>query len=711
MCAGAVPTTAHAPPRGLRLPSRQRDPLVRRVLRRSAGAGDWGARALHHHDRWVDFGRQQSWVQVVDRLVAVAPSTVSVDVFDTVLVRRVVGDETLWWMVCADLVRRGLWSSSSEDFLRARRDAAAARPNGSLSDIYAQPVLSRLLDPLAGALVEETVEAVLASPVPQAAWGLEQLRRAGHQLIYISDMHLSSKHLQSCLLEHGLAEPGDRIVVSSEVGAAKWQGKLFPLLHDIAGLKPQWHVGNDLWADVAMAECAGVTAIPLRAAEPSALERCMSAKPGTAGAAIAGAARQVRVGLPSAGPVEQALREVGADVAGQCLAAFLLWVREQCEQAGVRDLAFLARDGELPYRTAQAMPADHWVDVHLRYLHGSRRLWSVAAAAVLGLETWLDAGTVDDAAFLRQAQNNVPFESLLGRLALQPQDLTDFPALVALSPSEPLPLEENDTWQVVLRDREIRRRIAARAARQHRDLRDHLKAQGLGRGRVALVDVGWRGQLAWHVSAVVRDLTGVEPLHLHFGGVDVALREAAQADIRRFAVDDSREALPFPDFVSCVETLTASGRPRAQALERDPEGKVRLIFEAPLATMDTEHRRTLWGSAVEVGRALPPRAALARWGLDEDGLDGLVRDVLRRFWLRPSFTHALAAANLGAEVDDSGTVVASVASPYRRFGLYQSSRTWRQGSLKLSPPVLRVGVRLALLARDALVRTFRRGRR
>ena len=661
-----------------------------------------GARVLSVYDSAAGTGARLGWPQAAGVLSDVPPTRISVDVFDTLLTRRVVGDPSLWWIVGSTLVRDGRWHADVDAFVRARRTASDARPNGTLADIYAERVLADHCSPVDGVATEHAVERSVTVALDGACEGLERLRADGHRLIFVSDMHLSREHIWDCLLDHGLATRSDELVVSSEMGAAKWDGTLFPLLSRGTDAPIGWHIGNDLWSDVAMAERAGVRALPVRRGEATRLERSMVGHPGSVGAAVAAAALAARSGADGAGPVQDALREVGADVGGQCLTAFLLWIRETCEGLGVRHVLFLARDGELPLQMARAMPADHWDGFTLTYLQGSRRMWSVAAAASLGVEDWLAAGTADASAFLRQGERALPWGSLLGRLALRPDDLTvAAPRLAGLPADQPLPSGLAAEWLRALQDPAVRRTIASRAERQHTDLLDHLHTRGVGAGRVAVVDVGWRGQLAWHISAVLRGLTGAEPVHLHFGGVDIATSEAAQVDIRRFAVDDSREALPFPDVVSCVETITASGKERARSLERGTDGSVRLVFDPALPDMDTEHRHELWRAAVAAAAALPSRATLRGWDLRSGDLDRQVRQVLADFWLRPTRVHALAAAHLAAEVDDAGAGVHPVARPYvlrSRGG--GPGRTWRQGSLRLTTPLLRAPLTAVLRLRD-----------
>ncbi len=683
--------------RGLR-PAR----VARALLRSTSARGDAPARALVAWDRLAGTGTGETWDGIAERLVFGPPRGISVDVFDTVLSRRVVGDESIFWITGTALAADGSWAGTAADFVDARRDAARARPNGTLEQIYAERPLAGRCRSGAGPRAEAATERQLALPVEGSQEALRRLRDAGHHLVFVSDMHLSRPQLLACLVGVGLEVVADDLVISSEVQASKWDGTLFPLLR--AGGSPvDWHIGNDLWSDVAMAERAGVRAMPLKVAEPTDLEALMAGPAGSVGAAIAGAARVARWSDGPSDAVASALRETGADVAGQCLTAFLLWIRDECRSAEINQVVFLARDGELPFRMALAMPADHWDGLELQYLQGSRRLWSVAAAAVIGVEEWLRAGTAESSSFVRQDQHLIPWGSLLARVTLTSDDLGCHPALADLPPTEPLPPSHDGAWRALLADEEVQAQISSRAAEQYDNLRQYLLDGGVRAGRMAVVDVGWRGQLAWHISTVLRAITGDAPVHLHFGGVNVA-PEASQVDIRRFALDDSVVPAPFADVISCVETFTASGHARAHSLERDPDGAVRLVLDRSSPAMDTVERRVLWEGAIRVARTMPSRARLERWGLVDDSLAERVRRVLSEFWLTPSPVHALAAAHLAAEIDDAGDGIHIIASPYRLRERADASRTWRQGSLRLTSPGVRYPLGVLLALRSALRR-------
>jgi FMN phosphatase YigB (HAD superfamily) len=677
--------------------------LLRAVLRRAAATTSWGSRVLVALDRAAGSGGRATWDEVGPALVADPPALLSVDIFDTVLTRPLVGQDALLLAAGAALVDARATTAPPERFLEARTRAAAALPRAPLEELYRHPQLTALgLAPSAWE-IEDRVEAALLRPVPGAAAALAGVRAAGVPLVFLTDLHLHRDVLCRALRAHDLAQPGDELIISSEVGSAKSDGALFAQLP--TERRHIVHVGNDLWSDVAMAERAGIRGVPLGAAEPTELEALLGRRAGTSGPAIAAAARHARLAASGEGRHADALVETGADVAGQCFSAFLLWVRETCVDEGIHDVAFLARDGELLLQMARAMPADHWSGFTLDYLrYASRRAWTVAAAAALGIDAWMAVGNADDRSFINTSRHVVPFRSLLQRIALEPEDLGDHPPLATLDPAAPLPTARDGAWQELLADPAVRERIAERAAASHALLVEHLEQIGIGDRRLGLVDVGWRGQLAWMLSTVLRDITGADPVHLHFGGANVAAAVHGEVDIRRFAVDDSVAPLPFPHMVSCVETFTASGGARALGLERDDRsGEVRMVLGGEVAGVRNAAREIVWATAVDTAAALPPRAVLRRWGITAVPLDEEVRAVLTSFWTEPSRRHALAGSRLCFEVDDAGTVVGPVAAPYRVGELredHPAPRQWREGSLRLTPQPARALFAAALQMRD-----------
>ena len=95
------------------------------------------------------------------------------------------------------------------------------------------------------------------APYPEVPAVLAALRAAGWALVVVSNWDVS---LDEVLVETGLRERVDGVVTSVAVGAPKPAEAAFARGLALAGVRAAsaWHVGDDLEADVAGAQAAGV---------------------------------------------------------------------------------------------------------------------------------------------------------------------------------------------------------------------------------------------------------------------------------------------------------------------------------------------------------------------------------------------------------------------------------------------------------------------
>ncbi|MEM8924440.1 MAG: HAD family hydrolase [Actinomycetota bacterium] len=301
---------------------------------------------MSYHARRLAPSREPlSWSRLAALVEALRPHHLSVDVFDTCVVRDLLGDHAIERV--ADL-RAGVRGTPG------RRETA------------------------------EKLEERLCRPVPEVVSSLQRIRAAGTTVRFVSDTERSSASLIAMLSGLGIFAEGDDLVSSDEWGATKARGDLLPLVwsKELAAGEVVWHIGDHLWSDVAMAEQAGIRAFHVAGAVPTRYERIMAGDPTTAGPAVAAAARRARLAIEAersavADARNRRIEVLGADIAGQVLGAFLLWLADKVRTERLSHLVFLARDGELPLLMARAMPDDHW-DVPLTYAHCSRRSWAVA---------------------------------------------------------------------------------------------------------------------------------------------------------------------------------------------------------------------------------------------------------------------------------------------------------------------------------------------
>ncbi|MFV0259947.1 MAG: hypothetical protein ACK5PP_16040 [Acidimicrobiales bacterium] len=620
-----------------------------------------------------------TWSEFVDRVRASRPVEVSVDVFDTCLIRDLAADQAV------ELAIDHRWAGAGS--AHGHRDVAA-----------------------------DELERELCRPVPAAIAGLDAIRSLGSAITFVSDTDRSSALLVELLRSHGLFHDGDRLFASCEMGATKSRGDLYPRIWpDSPPEDTVWHVGNNPWADGVMAARHGIRPFHVAEADLNRYERLIAADARSTGPAIAAAARSTR--LEIAGEAQRgepdghraAAQTQGVDIAGQALVAFSLWLAEEAERAELTSLGFLARDGELPMRIAELLPADHWNGLSMSYVHCSRMLWGLASASAVGLDRWLAAGTADAGAFLETHRHDVPLAALLARIGLEPADLDRFggahAALAAAEPDEPLTPGAVADWHALLADESVGELVLERSDERRLLLIDYARHVDIVDGHVGLVDVGWRCRLAWHISSVLRSAGADEPTHFHFGGTGLIPDVEASVPIRRFAYQGS-SALERSTPVARVETLTASGRPRVVDYFRDGSGEVEPIFDRPEGSNEGD-RADLWEGALRMAARIPSRKALDGWGVEPVSLGPAVRRMLGQWWESPTVAEVEAIAGLRFEHDEAGTTFRPLVAAYTVGDVVTGTprpRTWTQGSESVTPAPMRVAVKLARQAKLVMAR-------
>ncbi|MDH3294626.1 MAG: hypothetical protein OER95_09955 [Acidimicrobiia bacterium] len=643
------------------------------MLPRSAVSGlvriPWaGPRVLFRlHRRGFGFDRV-TWDELAALVLEERPRHLSVDVFDTCLIRDLAGDESI------------------ELAISHRLSTAPDRPQ----------------DGDQASIIADELERELCRPVVGAVAALRTIRTVVPDITFVSDTGRSSELLIHLLRWRDLFEDGDRLFASCEVGATKSRGDLFSRVWtEKERSDGVWHVGNSSWADGVMAAGRGLRPFQIVEADLNRYEATMAETAGSEGPVIAGAARLARldieadVGVGKLTPRQADAQILGAGI-GQALVAFDLWLADQVERENITSLGFLARDGELPMRIAHLLPADYWPGVSVAYLHCSRMVWSLASASAVGLDEWLAAGTKDENAFLETHRHDVPLMSLLARIGLTVEDLEHFGpggfrALRSVPTDRPLPAEAVEAWHELLFDQQVGELILERSENRRQLLVDYVQGEGLRAGRLGLVDVGWRGRLAWHISQVLRSAGAEEPIHFHFGGTKIIPEVDSTVDIRRFAFDGSESDFFTSSPVSCVETLTASGKPRVTDYRRTAGGEVVPLFDGGEFDNDGD-RADLWAGALRTAANIPSRKKLDEWGVIPTHLGQQARHLLALWWNSPTKVEAEAIARIMFERDEAGTAFCQVATPYQwreLAHLTPSVRAWRQGSEAITPAPVR----------------------
>jgi hypothetical protein len=334
---------------------------------------------------------------------------------------------------------------------------------------------------------------------------------------------------------------------------------------------------------------------------------------GATGAAVADLARSVsRAGELSDAP----LHGTFAWVLAPLLFAFVDDVLQRCTALGIRELAFLARDGQLLYRIAQRMIEARGLPLRARYVYGSRRALHLAGyQRVDAAESWLldDTHTLslDDVA----ARGEIP-PALLYRAAAR-HGYHDA--------SADIPRRERARLRAVIREPEVQSALADTAARHWGAAHAYYQRMGFRPGaRVALVDVGWAGRMQRSLRGVLERAGGAPPeVHGFYLCLDSRVETGPHDHLYGFLYDPARDRgrCPVSPYRAVVEAALAADHATTQRFRFRPDGVADAELGAPPAAAVVQLARAQQSSvlafvdgalALEAARGEPLRLPVAR---------------------------------------------------------------------------------------------------
>lgn len=286
---------------------------------------------------------------------------VSLDIFDTVLLRRVetpakVFDEVGRRARLAGLIDAGLTPPlfrmvRQDAECRARQEARQDRGTDEVgvADIYRQIAVG---DPAALMALEIAVEAEVLFANPFLLKGLQDLAVQGRPVVLLSDMYLPPGVIRRLLSNAGIGEALYRdLYVSCAHGCSKRDGGLFRLLlndHPDLSAASILHVGDDPVGDVAMARAAGLCAVHYTPSSGLARMRERErAAMGVAGLDPPFTRRLAALATWDDAADDAFWLEFGALVLGPAVAEYCRWVVEDCQTRGIRLIAPLMREADL----------------------------------------------------------------------------------------------------------------------------------------------------------------------------------------------------------------------------------------------------------------------------------------------------------------------------------------------------------------------------
>jgi FMN phosphatase YigB (HAD superfamily) len=394
------------------------------------------------------------------------------------------------------------------------------------------------------------------------------------RILYLSDFYIAGDLLDRLLSHHGFDKCLAGGVVSCDVGLNKRSGNLFRYIQDREGVPPSEHIhiGDNPHSDVYMPAQYGIKGVLYQPAE-------------------AHAARSEREGLfVSRDALFNHIRNdltLEADAAAPCdnekargmfllgvqsaplFIGFAMHVAERAQIDRLEHVSFLTREGTFFYRVFQTLfpqatymglkspPAD--------MLEVSR------IATFLGS---LKSITVNELKRIWRLNEQQNISTLMGILDLDIQVMAPILARYGLESGTLLNRPQDDPRvQALLLDADFRT-AAMEAAKSRRQLIvDYLTARDIPiRGRVGVVDIGWRGTIQDNLAVLLPDV--------HWVGYYIALRkflnpQAENVDKHAYVLDERHddEKHLFESFEP-LELLCNSGYGSTVSYARQSDGRV-----------------------------------------------------------------------------------------------------------------------------------------
>ncbi len=517
--------------------------------------------------------------------------------------------------------------------------------------------------------------------------------------LIVSDMY-HGERLYCEVMERllpGIA-PG-AVLISGACGVNKASGGLWK---KVTAEYPELrsHIGDNPLADVRQARRFGVAAELFNGATLNRYEKALAEQPGD-GSLIAGASRAARLSLVrSDSPAADAgTIEVFTSVIGPLIHAFVSWIMRTCDEEGIRDVYFLARDGQLPFRMCSKLLAENGQGLRCHYIYASRHALHLPGCnSVDNAESWLLDDTPHLTLRMIAERAGVPLEVLISAAS----------SYISVGPDENIPEGERGLLGSVIRDSSFAAALTASVNRAYDAASKYYLAQGFANaGNSAIVDVGWNGRLQHSLGALL-EKSGHRPVKLL--GLYLSLNRrlgcAPGSDLRGFLGDPERpeEAAFVYRYGAVLESALIADHPTTIGFEV-ADGIAGPVLAAPYSR-SVQRKIALQHAAFDAfvenlvllcraaGRSIEPQTALAI-------------DNFKKLMTQPSRSDGLAFVDFPFVSGQTGDEALPICRMLKIKDLLKPKRDlgyWTEGSLSAS------GFRVIADVRRAIWRTRKRAR-
>ena len=283
--------------------------------------------------------------------------TSSFDIFDTCLMRKCGSPECFFDVFSLRAFNGEVEEWVRQEFVIARRTAeqSLSSPLMTLQHIWDAVTWThpQLKSKAELCLLEQEMEREMLVPVVKMRDKVNECRKKGQRVIFISDMYLPSAFLCEVMREHGFMKEGDVLYVSCECNAEKRTGELFKYVCEKEGLSFRcWHhYGDNKESDYNSPRRLGIKSTLVKH-EYSPYQRRWLENDYSLGykcsSIMAGLGRSLHYSREWTTHTDMVL-----DIIAPFYSALVYRMMKDAEKRGVKRLYFCARDAYMMYLVAQ----------------------------------------------------------------------------------------------------------------------------------------------------------------------------------------------------------------------------------------------------------------------------------------------------------------------------------------------------------------------
>jgi FMN phosphatase YigB (HAD superfamily) len=595
-------------------------------------------------------------------------SITSFDVFDTVVMRSVSRPSAIF-LFAGHSAPASITPTEFAHFrAQAEREAEQKAPGQQPTFDEIHEALGRLTnwserDLLSLKEIERALELRLSHGVPETLKAIENARKGGKPILFISDMYLPAITITELLVKCGAWVDGDRIYVSCEARASKRHGGLFTQVLSAEGLEPSQlrHTGDNKIGDVQKPREMGIEA---KLVAPTALnpyeqvfDRHCEATNGIT-ALLAGTGCAARLQSPKHDAYSAGLETVACSVVAPILTAFAGWTLEEAAKRGIKRLYFVARDGYVIKQFAEALTKTMPSPPEIRYLYGSRQAWRSVS---------LKSKDDQDISWAFESTESVSLENIFERLGCLPSVAEDLLTSWGFPPqtwSKPLSVDElREVRSHFSKNEEILERIIDAISTRKETALDYLAQEGLlDEAPWAIVDLGWHGSLQTALTSLLKERGGACQMGFYFGLQSRGTKGPENNECAAFLFDQDRNGddVPVVDLVYLMESFCTAPDGSCigyQETNRSLEPIFRNGHELALANWGlglVHDAYNLYAQVLDVD--------LLR-GVDWNTIKKPVVELLEEFSTNPGLNEAISWGQFPYENDQHASASAPLAKP------------------------------------------------